>query len=197
MIDCIHYFGHLLPFGVSDPGFVSPCSHSDTLEAISWLFQLMSGGLVPDDAAEWCKIPLQGFLSPPSRHCPWKWPPWLVVRASRGCGWKLLSVTALPLCSPHLLLLLRGLLLCFETLEGKDISSCHWRPSLQFVLSLGRIMCHSSLPLCLFLHRRQVVCPHFPSADFPPTCQEAEATESQSTVSSCLNSDKSRKKKHL
>lgn len=65
MIDCVHYFGHLLPFGVSDPGFVSPCSHSDTLEAISWLFQLMSGGLFPDDAAEWCKIPLQGFLNCP------------------------------------------------------------------------------------------------------------------------------------
>lgn len=111
-------------------------------------------------------------------HCP----------CFHGSRWKLLSVTALPLCSPHLLLLLRGPLLCFETLEGKDISSCRWRPSLQFVLSLGRIFCHSSLHLCLFLHRWQVGCPHFPSADFPPIYQEIEATESQSTVSSCLNS---------
>lgn len=113
MIDCVHYFGHLLPFGVSEPGFVSPCSHSDTLEAISWLFQLMSGGLFPDDAAEWCKIPLQGFLNHPfslcsevasMTHCP----------CFHGSRWKLLSVTALPLCSPHLLLLLRGPLLRFE-----------------------------------------------------------------------------------
>lgn len=24
MIDCVHYFGHLLPFGVPDPGFGAP-----------------------------------------------------------------------------------------------------------------------------------------------------------------------------
>lgn len=165
MIDCVHYFGHLLPFGVSDPGFVSPCSHSDTLEAISWLFQLMSGGLFPDDAAEWCKIPLQGFLNHPFSLSS-EVASMTDCLCFHGSRWKLLSVTALPLCSPHLLLLLRGPLLHFETLEGKDISSCRWRPSLQFVLSLGRIFCRSSLPLCL--KETPTVCWHQAHTCFGP-----------------------------
>lgn len=50
MIDCVHYFGHLLRLGVPDPGLpppLPPNSSPDTLEAIVWLLHLMNSLLLP------------------------------------------------------------------------------------------------------------------------------------------------------